>query len=174
VSQNSPKADRRLENAARPAHVEHTDDGKDAPLTLAQDSAPKRSRAKSAAPKAAPPPSPLESALAKTILTCLEDAKAEDVVGIDLTGRTTLADVMIIATGRSSTHVGAIAEKVVKACRDSGGRAPRVEGQPVNDWVLIDAGDAIVHIFRPDIRQFYNLEKMWAPERPAESRALSH
>ena len=107
-------------------------------------------------------------------MTCLEDAKAEDIVGIDVTGRTTLADVMIIATGRSNTHVGAIAEKVVKACRDAGARAPRIEGQPVNDWVLIDAGDAIIHIFRPEIRQFYNLEKMWAPERPAEPRALNH
>jgi ribosome-associated protein len=93
---------------------------------------------------------------------------------MDLTGRTTIADVMFVATGRSSTHVGAIAEKLVKACRATATRAPRVEGQPVNDWVLIDAGDAIVHIFRPDIRQFYNLEKMWAPERPAEPRALSH
>ena len=108
------------------------------------------------------------------MLTSLEDAKAEDVVGIDLTGRTTLADVMIVATGRSSTHVGAIADRVVKACREGGFRTPRIEGQPVNDWVLIDAGDAIVHIFRPDIRQFYNLEKMWAPERPAEPHAANH
>ena len=104
-------------------------------------------------------------------MTCLEDAKAEDIVGIDLVGRTTLADFMIVATGRSSTHVGAIADKVVKACRDGVGRTPRVEGQPVNDWVLIDAGDAIIHIFRPEIRQFYNLEKMWSAERPAEPRA---
>ena len=135
--------------------------------------APKRSRAKRAPPDAAAPP-PLESVLAKTVITSLEDAKAEDIVGIDLIGRTTLADVMIVATGRSSTHVGAIADKVVKACRDAGFKTPRIEGQPVNDWVLIDAGDAIVHIFRPEIRQFYNLEKMWAPERPAEPRALSH
>ncbi len=73
-------------------------------------------------------------------MTSLEDAKAEDIVGIDLIGRTTLADVMIVATGRSSTHVGAIADRVVKACRDNGFRPPRIEGQPVNDWVLIDAG----------------------------------
>ena len=102
--------------------------------------------------------------------TCLEDAKAEDIVAIDLIGRTTLADFMVVATGRSSTHVGAIADKLVKACRDAGLKAPRVEGQPVNDWVLIDAGDAIVHIFRPDIRQFYNLEKLWGADRPAEPR----
>ena len=112
--------------------------------------------------------------LAKTVITSLEDAKAEDIVGIDLMGRTTLADVMIVATGRSSTHVGAIADKVVKACRDAGFKPPRIEGQPVNDWVLIDAGDAIVHIFRPEIRQFYNLEKLWSADRPAEPRALSH
>ena len=105
--------------------------------------------------------------------TCLEDAKAEDIVGIDLTGRTILADFMIIATGRSSTHVGAIADRIVKACREAGLKPPRVEGQPVNDWVLLDAGDAIVHIFRPEIRQFYNLEKMWSADRPAESRALA-
>ena len=102
----------------------------------------------------APRPQPLrlsslESPLAKLLLSCLEDAKAEDVVGIDLTGRTTLADMMFVATGRSSTHVGAIAERIVKACREAGLRAPRIEGQPVNDWVLIDVGDAIVHIFRP-------------------------
>jgi ribosome-associated protein len=169
----------RLENGARCAHVDSHGPihGKDAPLSLTQDAptAPKRPRAKRAALKPpAPPVPPLESPLVKTVLTCLEDAKAEGVVGIDLTGRTTLADAMIVATGRSSTHVGAIAERIVKACRDAGFRTPRVEGQPLNDWVLIDAGDAIVHIFRPEIRQFYNLEKMWAPERPAEPRALSH
>ena len=115
--------------------------------------------------------SPFESALAKAVLAALDDLKAEDVVGIDLVGRTTLADSMIIATGRSSTHVGAIADKVVRACQATGYKSPRVEGQPVNDWVLIDAGDAIVHIFRPEIRQFYNLEKMWSADRPAEPLA---
>ena len=143
---------------------------KDAPLSLTQDvpTAAKRPRAKRAAPK---PPEPSQDALAKMVVACLEDAKAEDVVSIDLNGRTTLADVMIVATGRSTTHVGAIADRVVKACRDAGLKAPRVEGQPHNDWVLIDAGDAIVHIFRPEIRQFYNLEKLWAAERPAEPHA---
>jgi ribosome-associated protein len=112
--------------------------------------------------------------LVKTVLASLEDAKAEDVVALDVADRTSLADVMIVATGRSTTHVGAIAERVVKACRDGGFRAPRIEGQPVNDWVLIDAGDAIIHLFRPDIRQFYNLEKIWGPDRPAEPRAMNH
>ena len=102
----------------------------------------------------------------------LEDAKAEDIVAIDLKGKTSLADAMIIATGRSTTHVGAIADRVMKACRAAGFPQPKVEGLPVCDWVLIDARDVIVHIFRPDVRQFYNLEKMWSADRPGEgSRA---
>jgi ribosome-associated protein len=100
----------------------------------------------------------------------LEDAKAEDIVTIELSGKTTLADRMIIASGRSSTHVGAIADRVMKACREAGLPAPRVEGLPLCDWVLLDARDAIVHIFRPDVRQFYNLEKMWSADRPGETR----
>ncbi len=113
---------------------------------------------------------PLESLLATTMLASLEDAKAEDIVSIDLVGKTTIADVMIIATGRSTTHVGAIADRVSKACRAAGFRSPRIEGLPGCDWVLLDAGDAIVHIFRPDVRQFYNLEKLWSADRPAEPR----
>lgn len=100
----------------------------------------------------------------------MENSKAEDVVSIDLQGKTTLADVMIIATGRSNVHVGAIADHMIKACRAAGYPAPRVEGMPHNDWVLVDAGDAIVHIFKPDVRQFYNLEKMWSADRPGETR----
>lgn len=107
--------------------------------------------------------------LSKIIVDGLEDAKAEDIVAIDLFSKTTLADWMIIASGRSSTHVGAIAERVVKACRDAGFPTPKVEGLPLCDWVLLDARDAIVHIFRPDVRQFYNLEKMWSADRPGES-----
>jgi ribosome-associated protein len=108
--------------------------------------------------------------LAQTILTGLEDAKAEEIVAIDLGGKTTLADTMIIATGRSSTHVSAIADRVIKACREAGFPPPRAEGLPLGDWVLLDARDAIVHIFRPDVRQFYNLEKMWSADRPGETR----
>ncbi len=108
--------------------------------------------------------------LSQIIVEGLEDAKAEDIVSIELAGKTTLADRMIIATGRSSTHVGAIADRVVKACRDAGYPAPKVEGVPLCDWVLLDARDAIVHIFRPDVRQFYNLEKMWSADRPGEAR----
>jgi len=76
---------------------------------------------------------------------------------------------MIIASGRSSVHVGAIADQVVKACRDAGYPSPKVEGVPLCDWVLLDAENAIVHIFRPDVRRFYNLEKIWSADRPGES-----
>jgi ribosome-associated protein len=101
----------------------------------------------------------------------LEDSKAEGVVSIDVAGKTTLADLMIIASGRSNVHVGAIADRVIRACRAAGYPAPRVEGMPHCDWVLVDAGDAIVHIFKPDVRQFYNLEKMWSADRPGEAQA---
>ncbi len=107
--------------------------------------------------------------LSQIIVEGLEDAKAEDIVSIDLSGRTTLADRMIIASGRSSVHVGAIADRVVKACRDAGYPSPKVEGMPLCDWVLLDAQNAIVHIFRPDVRRFYNLEKMWSADRPGEA-----
>jgi ribosome-associated protein len=127
----------------------------------------------SAAPAAG---SPAASGSARTadvllqlIVEGLEDAKAEDIVSIDLSGRTTLADRMIIASGRSSVHVGAIADRVVKACRDAGYPSPKVEGMPLCDWVLLDAQNAIVHIFRPDVRRFYNLEKMWSADRPGEA-----
>jgi ribosome-associated protein len=107
--------------------------------------------------------------LSHTIVEALEDAKAVDIVSIDLLGRTTLADRMIIASGRSSVHVGAIADRVIRACRAAGYPSPKVEGLPLGDWVLLDAQNAIVHIFRPDVRQFYNLEKMWSADRPGEA-----
>ena len=104
------------------------------------------------------------------ILAQLEDAKAEDTITIDLTGKTTIADAMVVTSGRSNRQVGAIAERVLKALADAGIRGVRVEGMPHCDWVLIDAGDVIVHIFRPEVRAFYNLEKMWAADLPRERR----
>jgi ribosome-associated protein len=112
---------------------------------------------------------PSPQSVAQNVLASLDEAKAEDVVVIDLKGKTALADDMIIATGRSTVHVGAIAERAIKACK-AAGVAPRVEGLPQCDWVLIDAGDIIVHVFRPEVRQFYNLEKMWGGDRPRENR----
>lgn len=101
----------------------------------------------------------------------LDDAKAEDIVSIDLAGKTALADHMVIASGRSDRHVGAIAERVAVRLKEDGFGTARVEGFPQCDWVLIDAGDIIVHIFRPDVRGFYNLEKLWGSDRPRERLA---
>jgi ribosome-associated protein len=102
-------------------------------------------------------------------LTVLDDMKAEAVVDIDLTGKTSIADAMIIASGRSQRHVGAIADALIRAFKEAGHGSVSVEGLPLCDWVLIDAGDLVVHIFRPEIRAFYNLEKMWGQDRPSEA-----
>jgi ribosome-associated protein len=106
--------------------------------------------------------------LVKTILDSLEDSKAEELLTIDIRGRSSLGDHMVIASGRSDRHVGAIADHLMKALSDGGFPSPKVEGLPNCDWVLLDAGDVIVHIFRPEVRAFYNLEKMWTgePEAP--------
>ena len=105
------------------------------------------------------------------ILEALEDAKAEQTVTIDLAGKTTLADAMVITTGRVNRHVSAIADQVIEMLKKQGHTGIRVEGQPHCDWVLIDAGDVILHVFRPEVRSFYNLEKMWSADRPAERTA---
>lgn len=90
-------------------------------------------------------------------------------MAIDLRGKTSLADTMVVASGRSSTHVGAIADRLLRQCKTTG-TSTRVEGLKACDWVLVDAGDAIIHIFRPEVREFYNLEKMWGGLRPEERR----
>jgi ribosome-associated protein len=103
------------------------------------------------------------------ILTSLDDDKAEDVVEIDLRGKSEMADYMVICSGRSSRQVTAISEKLVDRLKEELGLACKVEGKDVGDWVLIDAGDVIVHVFRPEVREFYQLEKMWMS--PAETAA---
>ncbi|TCT01044.1 ribosome silencing factor [Aquabacter spiritensis] len=96
------------------------------------------------------------------VLARLDDDKSEDIVPIDLRGKTSIADHMVIASGRSQRHVGAIAEHLIEALKAAGVPRVRVEGQPACDWVLIDAGDIIVHVFQPEVRSFYNIEKMWS------------
>src|SRR3974390_1685371 len=96
------------------------------------------------------------------VLASLDDMKAEDTVAIDLSVKTTIADSMVVTSGRSQRHVGSIADRVLKDLARAGVPDARVEGMRHCDWVLIDAGDVIVHVFRPDVRAFYNLEKMWA------------
>lgn len=101
----------------------------------------------------------------------LEDGKAEDIVDIDLAGKTTIADRMIIASGTSQRQVQALVDRVLKALRDAGRRVIGVEGQAQGDWVLVDLGDVIVHVFRPQVRERYNLEKMWSVALPAPMEA---
>lgn len=107
-------------------------------------------------------------ALLDQITRWLDDAKAEKVVSIDLRGKSSIGDHMLVATGRSDRHVGAIAEQIQRKLKDQGYGRVRVEGLEACDWVLIDAGDIIVHVFRAEVREFYNLEKMWSVERPAD------
>jgi ribosome-associated protein len=97
------------------------------------------------------------------ILQSLDDDKAEDILAIDLTGKSALADTMIIASGRSQRHVAAIADHIVRALKEAGLGNIKVEGLPNADWVLLDGGDVIAHVFRPEVRSFYSLERIWAP-----------
>ncbi|MCD2182632.1 ribosome silencing factor [Rhizobium sp. GN54] len=96
------------------------------------------------------------------VLASLEDSRAEDIVSIDIAGKSALGDYMVVASGRSSRHVAAICDHLITDLKDEGFGSARVEGLETGDWVLIDTGDIIVHVFRPEIREFYNIEKMWA------------
>ncbi len=108
-------------------------------------------------------PQPDSEELLARILSSLDDDKAEDVVQIDLRGKSSIGDYMVVASGRSTRQVSSMAEKLVDRLKQEYGRLARVEGKEAGDWVLIDTGDVIVHIFRPEVREFYQLEKMWAP-----------
>jgi ribosome-associated protein len=107
----------------------------------------------------------------RLVLARLDDMKAEDTLTIDLIGKSSIADAMVVTSGRSSRHVGAVADHVLKDLAKAGVPNVRVEGMPHCDWVLIDAGDVIVHVFQPEVRAFYSLEKMWAPTQPHGRRA---
>jgi ribosome-associated protein len=95
------------------------------------------------------------------ILDQLDEDQAQEVVSIPLAGKSSIADHMVIASGRSTRQVGAIANKLAERLKKAGHGSPRIEGLPAGDWVLIDAGDVVVHLFRPEVRSFYNLERMW-------------
>ncbi|QPH56203.1 ribosome silencing factor [Pontivivens ytuae] len=101
------------------------------------------------------------SELLALILSSLDDDKAEDVVPIPLKGKSEMADHMVVASGRSSRQVASMADHLIEKVKAATGQAPRTEGQDTGDWVLLDAGDVIVHLFRPEVREFYQLEKMW-------------
>ena len=106
----------------------------------------------------------------RLVLTRLDDMKAEDTLTIDLRAKSSIGDYMVVSSGRSQRHVGSVADRVVEDLRKAGVHA-QVEGTPHCDWVLIDAGDVIVHVFRPEVRTFYNLENMWAPGRSPRRQA---
>jgi ribosome-associated protein len=112
------------------------------------------------------------SALEDLILARLDDDKAQDVVFIDLKGKSAVADGLVVASGRSHRHVGAMADHLLRTLKEKGYGRARVEGLPHCDWVLIDTGDVIVHLFRPEVRSFYNIEKIWSVEPPA-ARAVN-
>ena len=122
----------------------------------------------------APAPAPYKDgdqdqveALHALVLRSLDDDQAQEVVSIPLAGKSTIADHMVIASGRSSRQVASMAQKLTERIKQELGRNVRIEGLPIADWVLIDADDVIVHLFRPEVRNFYNLERMWAFEEQA-------
>lgn len=111
--------------------------------------------------------------LLTTVLESLDDAKAEEISHIDIVGKSPVADHMIVCNGRSHRHVNAVADRLLRDLKDNGHGNPKVEGMPACDWVLVDTGDVIIHIFRPEVREFYSLEKMWqviADEEPSERK----
>ena len=129
-------------------------------------SARKRTSPAAALPDSAPAVQTAE--LLKSVVEWLDEAKAEKIVTVDLAGKSSIGDFMVIATGRTDRHVGAVADQLRQKLKQAGCATVRVEGMETCDWVLIDSGDIIVHVFRPEVREFYNLEKMWSVERPVD------
>ena len=109
-------------------------------------------------------PDQVDGALHKLVLKSLDDDLAQEIVTINLAGKSALADHMVIATGRSQRHVGAVADHLLRKLKIDGHKSVRAEGLSTCDWVLVDAGDVVVHIFREEVREFYGIEKMWAAE----------
>ncbi|SFA85538.1 ribosome-associated protein [Poseidonocella pacifica] len=105
------------------------------------------------------------------ILFSLDEDKAEDIVKIDLRGKSAIGDYMVVCSGRSSRQVSAIADKLAERIKEMFGTSPRIEGKETGDWVLIDTGDVVVHVFRPEVRDFYQLEKMWLPGGVTKTQA---
>ncbi|WP_414693166.1 ribosome silencing factor [Parvibaculum sp.] len=128
--------------------------------------------------KKATPKKPVAAEISKTaamlalVLKSLDEDKAEDVVSINLAGKTPIADYMVVASGRSQRHVSAVADHLVRRLKETGFGAAHVEGMRQGDWVLIDSGDVVIHVFRPEVREFYRLEKMWLADIPADQIAV--
>lgn len=109
--------------------------------------------------------------LKKLILTALDDMKAEDIIELDVNGKTSVTDLLIIASGTSSRHVKSIASNVALEAKKHGKKPLGVEGETQGEWVLVDLGDIVVHVMQPHVRQFYDLEKLWSFDEPAEAKA---
>ncbi|HVV66386.1 MAG TPA: ribosome silencing factor [Rhizomicrobium sp.] len=137
--------------------------------TLTRKTTGARRAPKKAAPKkkAAPP----ETTLLSRILKSLDDDKAEEIATIDLSGRASFCDAIVIANGRSARHVAAIAEHLARRLKEAGYGTRPVDGAQQGDWALVDAGDVVVHVFRPEVRAYYDLEGMWSVEEPRRARA---
>jgi ribosome-associated protein len=121
-------------------------------------------------PSSSPNDHPSEPTLLSRIQSSLDDDKAEHLVTIDLTGRSSLTDALVVATGRSARHVASLAENLARRLKEWGYGNPRIEGLPQGDWVLIDAGDVVVHIFRAEVRDYYDLEGMWSVDEASHRR----
>ncbi len=112
--------------------------------------------------------------LSDHIVSVLDEHSAQDTITIDIRGKSSVADFMIVTSGRSNRHVSALCDYVQKSLKDEGHASLGIEGQEANDWILIDVGDVIVHIFRPEVRVFYNLEKIWSVPLPDSLRAAEN
>lgn len=109
------------------------------------------------------------------VMQSLDDDQAQETVSIPLSGKSSIADHMVIASGRSSRQVASMAQKLAERIKQKTGRIARIEGLPAADWVLVDAGDVIIHLFRPEVRSFYNLERMWGfADAPPPTQAIAH
>ncbi|MEQ1707418.1 MAG: ribosome silencing factor [Terricaulis sp.] len=124
--------------------------------------APTATRAGKKPTKDRPRPGIDVDAATQVVMASLEDDKAEEIVTIDIRGKSSFADMLVVASGRSTRHVAALADHVLRKLKESGVKDVRVEGLPSADWVLVDAGDVVIHLFRPEVRAFYNIEKIWA------------
>ena len=149
-------------NPIDPVHAEDEDDGS-ADYSLFGTGSEGAEPLDDDAPAMRDTPLPVGSTpIEQAVLAKLDEDKAQDIVLIDLKGKSPMADTMIVASGRSHRHVGALADHLLRTLKENGMGRAKVEGLPHCDWVLIDAGDVIVHLFRPEVRLFYNIEKIWA------------
>ncbi len=156
--------------APRPAVVEAPAEPK--PVIPAELLAPLPKGPKLRKPRGKKADAPKPAGALEVILQQLDDAKAQQVVTISLEEKKAVADAMVVASGTSNRHVGAIADQIVQKLKERGYRDLRIQGLPQCDWVLVDAGDVIVHIFRPEVRSFYNLEKLWSANAPDDQWAV--